>query len=343
MPRPLRFLKVLSILSVPFGLLLFSAPQAKAITINVTYDSSVSSAPVGFTNAINYVAQTFDSYFTNPIDVNINVGWGEVAGQSLSSNAVGESISNYYNLTNYYNNVASDLYATDSASTNSTTAQTAAQNIPASSPIKSTFYVSTANAKAIGLVANNTTTDGSVGFSSAYNYSFNTSGSTPSNTYDFVGLAEHEISEVLGRTGMLPGSSGTYIQTPLDLFRYTAQGALDTSSPGSANYFSVNGGTTSLNSYNTVSGADYGDWAGSTANAFNAFIGAPGTTEPFTTSDLALLNSIGWQTTNATYTTVASLSSTSNGVPAPFSTMLLALGFLGFGLYRRKTKPMVTC
>ena len=334
MPKPMRVFRSFSIFAIPFSLLLFSAPQAKAVNINITYDSSVSSAPAGFKNAINYVAQTFDSYFTNPINVNINVGWGEINnGTALKANAVGESDSNYYNVSTLYNTTANDLYATDSAANNSTVAQTAAQHIPATFPsTTNTLYISSADAKAIGLAANSTASDGSVGFSSSYNYSFNTTGPTPANTYGFVGLAEHEISEILGRTAMLSLSSGAIANTPVDLFRYTAPGALDLSSPSSANYFSVDGGATSINTFNTISGADYGDWAGATADAFNAYIGAPGVTEPFTTADLSVLNAIGWQTSNATYTTVAALSAASTGVPAPLSTALLAIGLAGCAL-----------
>lgn len=335
------FIKALGAVVLPLALFLSVSPVAQAVTLNITYDSSVSSAPAGFKNAINYVAQTFDSYFTNPVDVNINVGWGEVAGQTLSANAVGESITNYYSGSTIYNTIAQDLYNTDSAASNSSTAHSAAQYIPATSPIKTSMYISAANAKAIGAVANSTTTsDGSVGFDSSYAYSFNTTGPTASGTYDFVGLAMHEISEVMGRTGFLPGStSGTYYQTPLDLFRYTSPGVLDTNSPGTANYFSVNGGSTSLNTFNTISGADYADWAGATPDAFNAFIGSPGTTEPFSVADLSVLNAIGWQTSNATYSTVASIASASSAVPGPLTTELLALAALAclFG-FRKKER-----
>jgi hypothetical protein len=62
--------------------------------INISYDSSVASAPAAFKAAINYVVNYFDTLFTNPVTININVGWGEVNGQTLGSGALGESSSN---------------------------------------------------------------------------------------------------------------------------------------------------------------------------------------------------------------------------------------------------------
>src|SRR5437588_12023128 len=59
--------------------------------INVTYDQSVSSLPAGFVSDVNYVVNYFDSIFTNPITVNIDLGYGEIAGQSMGAGALGES------------------------------------------------------------------------------------------------------------------------------------------------------------------------------------------------------------------------------------------------------------
>ena len=59
--------------------------------INVIYDQSASSLPAGFVAAVNYVVNFFDTTFTNPVTVNIDLGYGEIAGQSLGSGALGES------------------------------------------------------------------------------------------------------------------------------------------------------------------------------------------------------------------------------------------------------------
>jgi len=66
---------------------------AGGLVFNITYDSSVSNAPAGFTSAITDVVNYYESVFNDPITVNIDVGWGEVAGQSLGG-ALGASETN---------------------------------------------------------------------------------------------------------------------------------------------------------------------------------------------------------------------------------------------------------
>src|SRR3954454_584431 len=64
------------------------------LVFNITYDSSVSSAPAGFTSAIAAVVSYYTSVFNDPITINIDVGWGEVAGQTLAPGALGKSETN---------------------------------------------------------------------------------------------------------------------------------------------------------------------------------------------------------------------------------------------------------
>jgi len=65
------------------------------MNIHLTFDSSTNSAPGAFFSAMNAVAQFFDNLFTNPITVNITVGYGKINGQSLISGALGESQTNF--------------------------------------------------------------------------------------------------------------------------------------------------------------------------------------------------------------------------------------------------------
>ena len=64
---------------------------SSSFVINVTYDSSVSNAPAGFTAAIQDAVTYLESVITAPITVNIDVGYGEIDGQALQSGALGES------------------------------------------------------------------------------------------------------------------------------------------------------------------------------------------------------------------------------------------------------------
>jgi hypothetical protein len=59
--------------------------------INVIYDPSVANAPAGFTTAVTDAVNYLDKLFTNPISITIDVGYGEVDGFQLGSNALGES------------------------------------------------------------------------------------------------------------------------------------------------------------------------------------------------------------------------------------------------------------
>jgi hypothetical protein len=252
--------------------------------INVTFDSSVGSAPAGFIATVDAVVQFYETQFTDPITVNIDVGYGEVDGQALGSGALGESIT-FLNSFSY-----AQLRAALAADATTAADQTAVASLPSSNPAgTANFWVATAEAKALGLAGASSSLDGFVGFSSAPNiFDFNNADGVTAGQFDFFGVVAHEISEVLGRL-VLGGSSFS----PLSLFDYSAAGVRDMSGaqPG---YFSINGGTTNLDSFNSNSGGDLGDWASSAGNdAFLAFAKS-GVVLPVTPADLTLLDAIGW-------------------------------------------------
>src|ERR1035437_2646234 len=90
--------------------------------------------------------------------------------------------------------------------------------------------------------------------------------------------------------GHFSGGSG---YSPLDLFHYSAPGVRDFSgtTPG---YFSINGGQTNLNNFNTNPGGDFGDWASSAGNDSALAYASPGVVMPFTAADLTAMDVIGW-------------------------------------------------
>ena len=89
----------------------------------------------------------------------------------------------------------------------------------------------------------------------------------------------------------LGGLSHTY--SALDLFRYSSPGARQLAA-GNTAYFSLDGGNTDLNNFNTLSGADAGDWASGGGNdAYNASARS-GVAELVTPNDLRVLDAIGW-------------------------------------------------
>jgi hypothetical protein len=252
--------------------------------INVTYDASVGSAPAGFTSVVNAVVQYFETQLTDPITVNISVGYGEVGGQSLGAGALGESLT-YINSYTY-----SQLTSALSADATTAADQTALASLPSSNPAGvANYWVATAEAKALGLLGASSSLDGSIGFSNASNiFDYNNSDGVTAGQYDFYGVVAHEISEVLGR--FVPGGSS---YTPLSLFDFSAAGVRDMSGaqPG---YFSINGGTTNLDGFNSNPGGDLGDWGSTAGNdAFLAFAKS-GVVLPVTQTDLTVLDAIGW-------------------------------------------------
>ncbi len=258
--------------------------------INVIYDQSQGSLPSGFVAAVNYVVNYFDTTFTNNVTVNIDLGYGEIAGQSLGSGALGESETFFDSFG--YSQAVNALKANQPSATQ----QSAYSTLPGSSPLGGgTLWVSTAEEKALGLLAgNNSAIDGYVGFSSSYPFDYSTS--AVSGQYYFDGVVAHEFSEVLGRDSLLgEGLGSTTSYSIMDLFRYAASGTRQLGTSGPA-YFSINNGATNLDSWNTNPNGDLGDWAGSAGvDSFLAF-SPTGQADWVTPTDVTLMNVLGWDT-----------------------------------------------
>lgn len=249
---------------------------ASPFVINVTYSASVSAAPAGFVTGVRAAVQYLQSQFTDPVTINITVGYGEVAGAAMSATALGTTL--IYLMRTTYKDIANAL-------------QMAGENpLPNGS-----YWVPTAHAKAIGLAGPSTATDGYVGFSGTQTFDFDRADGITAGTYDFFGIAMHEFTEVMGRmllTGRTIGTTanGYY---PMDLFQYAAPGTRDFSATGPG-YFSADGGVTSLGTFNTVAGGDAGDWGATMGNnAFNAF-SYSGVVNAVSNADLGVLDAIGW-------------------------------------------------
>ena len=219
--------------------------------INVTFDQSISSLPAGFVAAINYVVNYFDSLFTNNLTINIDVGYGEIAGQTLGSNALGESESNLVSAS--YSSLRSALHAQGAPG---------ASTLPSSSPLSgSSIYDVSRSAGLRAVFKQRSSLDGYVGFSSTLPFSYSATATPAANQYYFIGVAEHEISEVMGRISLLNRQPQDY--SPMDLYRYSSPGVRDltTGGSGSTAYFSINNGTTNLGTWNNqTSNGDLGDW-----------------------------------------------------------------------------------
>jgi autotransporter passenger strand-loop-strand repeat protein len=280
--------------------------------INVSYDASVANAPSGFVAAIQQVVSLYESLFTNNVTINIDVGWGEVRGTPISSNAA-ESRSNFFNTD--YATVRGALINNAQSSVQLEADNTLPSVAQAQFGTGTSIGLTTANAKALGLIdPQGAAVDGYIGFNSSLAWSFDPN-STPVGERDFMAAAEHEISEVMGRASSAgraqPGNNPTW--RPMDFFRFDGQGQRDLSAgapnSGSTAYFSIDNGQTSLGTWNNdPANGDLGDWQyrnGPGPNGNDAFgSSGPGRTDPLTLSDLTLMNVIGWNTAQDPATTV---------------------------------------
>ncbi len=257
--------------------------SAGGLQFDLSWDASVANAPSGFVQAVKSAAQYLASLFSTKEVVNIDVGYGEIAGSPLGSGALGESesygyLANYAAVTNALRGDGYNFAASDE-------------------PTSSQFFITSAETKAFGYVnPTSSALDGYVGFSSAYPMYYGTSGAVPSNDYDLYSIAEHEITEVMGRIGVEGASmNGAPTYTPLDLFHYSRPGSLELS--GNGGYFSINDGVTNLGIYNdaAANGGDIADWASSVANnSFDAFT-APGTAGAVTSNDVLEVAALGYK------------------------------------------------
>ena len=195
-----------------------------------------------------------------------------------------------------------------------------------------TLYMNTALAKATGIVAGNSPViDGNITFSSTFGFDFDPTDGISANTFDFIGVAIHEIGhalgfvsgvdflDVYGGNGPGAGSLGyslndTSIYSALDMFRYSADSTravrgkpdvLDLS-VGSESYFSIDGGKTALfdNKFSTGRYNGDGDQASHWKDAVGC-TGQIGILDPtfcfgqageVTALDLAAYDAMGWNT-----------------------------------------------
>lgn len=278
------------------------------MNFNITFDASVIKAPAGFTTTVLSVANFYASTFTDNVTVNLSVGFGEVGGSAMPNGALGAS-QTYLTSTTY-----KGLVNALKADMTSTADNSAVGSLPSSDPTGNGHYwVSTAEGKALGIYSG-TGLDGSVGFSSTATFDYDASNSVvPTGSYDFFGTVAHEFSEVMGRM-LLTGSRISIFPhgyTPLDLFHY-ASTAVRTFSGTKTGYFSIDGGQTHLENFNTNPAGDYGDWSSAKGvDAFNAFA-TSGQVAPVSSVDLTALDVIGWNLAGAgTGTTTSSGAVTS--------------------------------
>jgi len=233
-------------------------------------------------------AAVFTTSFTDNININIivdAVSDPQVFGESMSAGFFPIS----------YADLLTRLTA-DATTPNDNIAIGPGGSVPAIDPTNGngSFFLTRAQAKALGVIPDDMSNDGTTTFGTTNPFTF--SGPITPGTFDFQGIAAHEISEVLGRQGFKGSPADTF--SLLDLFSFTAPGVRDMVG-GPNNNFSIDNGTTLLKQFNdpTANGLDSRDWASGTAgsppDSFNQF-SAPDVVNPVSDVDLQLLDVIGY-------------------------------------------------
>ena len=284
-------------------------PSARAITIVPAYDASVLSNvnSAAIQNAFNYVALTYKNLYSDPIQVNITVVAGTTGLGGSSTSILG---------TQTYTQLRSQLVG-DATSASDTTANA---SLPVSSPLPagSAIVYTRAQAKSLGLIASDATTDGTFTFNALQPYTFSVTNRAVAGQYDFVSVAEHEVSEIMGRIPSLGTNFfGQADYLPFDLFRWTGPGARNLSDAAGV-YFSIDSGTTNLKNFNFANGngSDPQDWASGSNDAYNAF-GSTSVMNLLSPVDVITNDVIGYNLANlvwsgATDNTTWNVFSTSN-------------------------------
>jgi hypothetical protein len=285
-----------------------AAAPAQAATINLTYDSSVAADfganAANVQNAMTYVAQQFETLLSDPITINIDVA-ASPGTSTLGSSTT--SLTGYYSYAQIRSALISDAKTANDAS--------AVASLPVSDPSGGHLYATArAQAKALGLIGASTLSDGTVTFGAGYTYAFNSNNRAVPGGIDFIGVAEHEISEVMGRIPGLGANFGNGLPDymPYDLFRYTSTGTRNMTN-GNNIYFSVDNGATNLKNFNfpNGNGSDPQDWASGSNDSFNA-ISTSGVLNDITSVDKIAMDVIGYDL-----------------VPEPSTFVLAAVGLFG--------------
>jgi Ca2+-binding RTX toxin-like protein len=212
--------------------------------INLVPDSSVSSAPAGFTAAIQAAAQVYDQDFPGNYTVNITYGWGtydDASDDSLTDPNSGafslggiddDSLVSYGTLKDW---LTADASLSDQVA--------ALASLPAASTAfpnsVDSFLVSSAQEKALGEYSGSSSAvDGSIGFNI---------GDASASSAEWEEGALCEIGHALGWLATDTAPDGTI----LDLYRYSSAGVYDWTA-GDPAYFSIDGGKTDLANFATT-------------------------------------------------------------------------------------------
>jgi hypothetical protein len=303
------------LLAPGFLLLAVALPARPGLIVLPTFDSSITSDPnsVIIESSINSAISLFETTYTNNF----------TAAIYFQESPSGLGSSNFYDYSLTYSTFYSALVA-QNANAAALAGLAANGGAGTNNPVNGTanIEIKSANARALainiapgcyttGTAGNKTCTSGSGNGGYDGIITLNTNITFPPQTnngsnYGLVGVAEHEIDEILGLGSSLENVSAasgnvTVIggnPAPEDLFRYTTGGsrtfAVDCGAGGVAAYLSYSGATDLTQFNNACNGADFGDWASSGTPQVQDAYGTSGQNPAYGSNEIAALSAIGY-------------------------------------------------
>ena len=231
-------------------------------------------------------AKVFTDAFSDPIHINITVDAVTKAG------VFGESFPGFVTIS--YSELYDRVVAYASTENDAIAIGPGGSMTPTDPSNGGTWQLTRAQAKALGKIPDDMSDDGGTTFGVGNTFTF--SGPIAAGTFDFQGIAAHELAEVMGRFG-LSGGNNTF--SLIDIFSFTGAG-MRSMGGGAGNFFSIDNGTTLLKEFNdsAANHLDTRDWAGGTNDSFNQFSDS-GVVNPVSAVDLQLMDVIGYGRVNA--------------------------------------------
>ena len=269
--------------------------------INVTYGGTV---PAAAETAFNNLISTYESVFTTPITVNVDVNFGNTGLGSSFTQQVYE----------FYSFWQMQMLANAGANPGNIWNVAAAASLPGSDPIgNGSVNLNSANARALGIVANEPV-DSTLTFSDIVSFEY--TGVANADDEDFLDVAAHELDEALGIGSALTGLANNAalplnLYTAEDYFRFSAAATRDiTTNPAAVVYFSYDGGITDVAQFNQAYSAlgdsdlDRNDWVygdagcpAATPHVQDAIICYGQAVAIGTGPEITVLNSLGYNST----------------------------------------------
>ena len=362
MPIPRAIIPLVPIVGV-----CISAPAKAHPTFDLTFTSSVGTQA---RNATIEAAANWSAVLADNVTIKLTIGFSSLSSGVVASTTAAEPLftvsavraamvadaksSNDATGVSHIPNVSALPLYINYTSTNPNGAGSPIPYVDSTGADNTNIRMTNANAMALGLTPvaqrpgiSATNCDGSIIFSNTASYDYDRADGIGSSSYDFVGLAMHEIGHTLGfisgvdfldtnstSPNFYPHTLFVHV-TPIDLFRCTAASvaagaALDyTAGPATKN-FSLDNCDTILGTFST--GVVHGD--GYQASHWQNGLGlgimdptiARGELLAVTTLDLTALDVMGWD--------LSAQVGSFTDIPEPNALLLSALGLLGLAAAR---------